>query len=133
METGACAAEAVGLAGEISWLEKKVKVDGMSTSSFKDRNAAFAADHVLFWTNLSRLNGVLVILNISMFFLTGLVTRGYYYTFYSLACLSVVALGMVIPTVLVRTILYYWSFLIFEAVGIYFFVASIVYWLRHGS
>lgn len=44
----------------------------MSTSSFKNRDAAFAADHVLFWTNLSRLNGVLVILNISMFFLTGL-------------------------------------------------------------
>ena len=45
---------------------------------------AFVNDHVLLWGNLSRLNGLLIILNISMFFLTGLVAQGYYYTFYSL-------------------------------------------------
>jgi hypothetical protein len=100
---------------------------------FRKQDSIFAGDHVLFWTNLSRLNGLLVILNISMFFLTGLVTSGYYYTCYSLACLSVVGLGMVLPTSLVRRLWYYSCFLFVELVGMYFFVASIVYWVRHGA
>lgn len=43
-------------------------------------NNGFKADHVNFWSHLSRFNNLLVIMNISMFFLTGLVARGYYYT-----------------------------------------------------
>ena len=69
----------------------------------------------LFWTNLSRLNGLLVLLNISLFFLTGLVAHGYYYTCYSLAGLGVVGLGMIMPTVLVRKLWYYFCFLFLEA------------------
>lgn len=103
----------------------------ISTKSKKDQ--IFNAHYMLFWPNLSRLNGLLVILNISMFFLTGLVNQGYYYTFYSLACLSIVAIGMVVPTSLVRKFWYYLMFLLFEIVGIYFFVASIVYWIQHGA
>lgn len=70
-------------------------------TSFAKQSSAFTGNYVLFWTNLSRLNSLLVILNISMFFMTGLVNQGYYYTFYSL-------------------------------VGVYFLVASVVYWIRHG-
>jgi hypothetical protein len=43
--------------------------------------SVFDADHLLFWNNLSRLNNLLVVMNISMFFLTGLVAKGYFYTF----------------------------------------------------
>ena len=32
---------------------------------------AFDTDHVNYWSNLSRINNLLVIMNISMFFLTG--------------------------------------------------------------
>jgi len=102
------------------------------TTLFAKQATAFTADYVFFWTSLSRLNGLLVILNISMFFLTGLVNRGYYYTCYSLIALSVVGLGVVLPTSLIRNLLYYYCFLFFEAAGVYFLVISIVYWIRYG-
>ena len=56
----------------------------MLKDSYKKLENAFDADHVNFWSNLNRFNNLLVIVNISMFFLSGLVAKGYYYTFYSL-------------------------------------------------
>ena len=103
------------------------------TNSFSKQSSAFTADYALFWTNLSRLNGLLVILNISMFFLTGLINHGYYYTCYSLASLSVVGLGGLLPTSLIRNILYYLCFLFFELIGVYFLLVSIIYWIRYGA
>ena len=103
----------------------------MSHSPSLHQQPSFDADHVLFWSNLSRLNGLLVILNISMFFMTGLVANGYYYTFYSLIGLSVVGIGMVVPTALVRRLWYYLVFLVFEGIGFSIFAASIIYWIRH--
>ena len=94
---------------------------------------AFRADHVLLWGNISRLNGLLVILNISMFFLTGLVTQGYYYTFYSLGCLGIVGFLTLLPTPLLKVFWYYGLTLVLEAAGSYFLVASIAYWVRHGG
>ena len=45
----------------------------------------FERHYALLWTNLSRLNGLMIIANLSLFFLTRLVIeKGYYYTFYSL-------------------------------------------------
>jgi hypothetical protein len=96
-------------------------------------SAAFDADHVNFWSNLSRLNNLMVIINISMFFLTGLVARGYFYTFYSLSCSGLVAVGILIPTSLIRRLWYYWIFLIVEFLGLYFLVASVIYWVKNGS
>ena len=96
-------------------------------------DTAFDADHMNFWGNLSRVNNLLVIMNVSMFFLTGLVTRGYYYTFYSLICLGVVGMGSLVPTTLIRKLGYYWIFLAVELIGLYFLVASIFYWVENGS
>ena len=93
---------------------------------------AFDADHVNFWSNLIRVNNLMVILNISMFFLTGLVAQGYFYTFYSLICHGVVGIGALVPTALIRKLWYYWLFLIVELAGLYFFVASLVYWVENG-
>jgi hypothetical protein len=43
------------------------------------------SEYLLLWTNLSRLNGTLVIANLSLFFVSRLVIeKGYYYTFCSL-------------------------------------------------
>jgi hypothetical protein len=95
--------------------------------------SVFDADHLLFWNNLSRLNNLLVVINISMFFLTGLVAKGYFYTFYSLACLGFVAVGEIIPTPWTRRLWYYAIYLTTELAAGYFLVASIVYWVRNGS
>ncbi len=93
----------------------------------------FHLEHVLFWSNLSRLNGLLIILNISLFFLTGLVAKGYYYTCYSLLGLGVVGIGLLIPTVYVRSVKYYCTFVLVELVAIYFLVSSIIFWVRQNS
>ena len=102
----------------------------------KNRYAAlekmFEADHVNFWSNLCRLNNLMVIVNISMFFLTGLVTQGYFFTFYSLLCLGVVGVGILVPTRLIRRLWYYWSFLLIEFAGLYYLVASVVFWVKKG-
>jgi len=72
-------------------------------------------------------------MNISMFFLTGLVTRGYYYTFYSLICLAVVGLGVLVPTRLIRRLWYYWIFLGVELSGLYYLAASMIYWVKNSA
>jgi hypothetical protein len=88
---------------------------------------------VNYWSNLSRSNNLLVIMNISMFFLTGLVAKGYFYTCYSVVCLGGVGMGVLIPTTLIRRLWYYWTFLVVELSGVYFLVASVIYWVKHGS
>jgi len=105
----------------------------MPATRYEKLDIAFDADHMNFWSNLSRVNNLLVIMNISMFFLTGLVARGYYFTFYSLICLGVVALGSLIPTTLIRKLWYYWMFLGVELVGLYFLVASVLYWVANSG
>jgi hypothetical protein len=94
---------------------------------------SFDGNHVNFWSHLSRFNNLLVLMNISMFFLTGLVTRGYYYTFYSLICLGVVGMGVLVPTRLIRRLWYYWLFLGVELSGLYYLVASMIYWVKNSS
>ena len=93
----------------------------------------FDGTYANYWATLSRSNNMLVIMNISMFFLTGLVSKGYYFTFYSLNCLLVVGVGVLVPTGWVRRLWYYWSFLGVELLGLYFLVASVAYWVKNGS
>lgn len=105
----------------------------MLKQTFEKTSDQFDVDHVHFWSNLSRLNNLLAIVNISMFFLTGLVAKGYFYTFYSLVCLAVVDVGVIVPTTRVCRLCYYWIFLAIELFGLYFLVASIIYWIENGS
>ncbi len=93
----------------------------------------FDIEHGNYWSNLSRINNLLVIVNISMFFLTGLVAKGYFYTCYSLVCLGVVGVSAIVPTRLARRLWYYWIFLAMEGMALYFLVASVVYWIENGS
>jgi hypothetical protein len=73
-------------------------------------------------------------LNISLFFLTDLVTRqGYYYTFYSLICLAAAAIGPLLPFGLLNRLWYYLAFMASEFAGVYFLVASIWYWVKTNS
>ncbi|NNG01110.1 MAG: hypothetical protein HKM93_17095 [Desulfobacteraceae bacterium] len=96
-------------------------------------DTAFENDHAIYWSHLSRLNTLLVVVNISMFFLTGLVAKGYYYTFFSLICLGIVGVGILVPTTLIRRLWYYWIFFLVEMVSLYYLVNSIVYWIRNGA
>lgn len=88
---------------------------------------------VIFWANLTRLNNLLIILNITLFFLTGLVAQGYYYTFCSIGCFAVVAIFTILPLPFIDRLWYYLLSLIFEFAGIYYLVVSIVYWIRTGT
>ena len=88
---------------------------------------------MIYWANLSRLNSLFIILNISMFFLSGLVSRGYTYTFYSISCFFIVAVVMILPVGFVGRLWFYLLNLAIEMIGIYFFMASIAYWVRTGA
>ncbi len=96
-------------------------------------DASFQKYLVIYWANLTRLNSLFIILNISMFFLSGLVSRGYTYTFYSISCFFTVAILTILPVASVGRLWFYLLNLIFEVVGIYFFVVSIAYWVHNGA
>ena len=89
-------------------------------------------DHMnLYWMNLSRFSTLLIILNISLFFLTELVTRhGYFYTYFSLAALLVVEFGLLVPVGLAHKLWYYAFYLCWEGVALYFLISSVWYWVR---
>jgi hypothetical protein len=70
----------------------------MQKKSYSHWAYFFVSDHAVLWANLTRLNNLLVIMNISLFFLTGLVAQGYFYTFISLACLGAVSVAAIVPT-----------------------------------
>ena len=88
---------------------------------------------VIYWANLSRINNLMIILNISMFFLSGLISMGYYYTFYSIGCCFLVAILTVTPLPFINRLWFYIVHLLIESIGVYFLITSIVYWVRHGD
>ena len=88
---------------------------------------------VVFWSNLSRLNNLLIILNITMFFLSGLIAQGYFYTFYSIGCFAFVAILTILPVPFIGRLWFYLLNLLIEFAGIYFLVASIIYWVQAGG
>ncbi len=72
----------------------------------------FATHDALYWGNLARLNNLVVVLNVSLFFVTELVTsHGYYYTFFSLLGTAVVYVGLLLPLGFVRSLPYYLFFI----------------------
>lgn len=99
----------------------------MSKTSFK---AAYEEDYEMYLDHLQHATEILIILNISLFFVTRLVKQGYYYTFYSLFCLAFVQIMLLLPIKLVRQLWFYLCLLVVEFVGVYFFVSSVVYWVR---
>lgn len=94
---------------------------------------SFKTHMVIFWANLARLNNLLIILNITLFFLSGLIAQGYTYTFISIGCFGVVAILTILPVPFISRLWFYLLNLLIEFVGIYFLVASIVYWVRAGG
>lgn len=105
----------------------------MLKATYAHWNRIFYLERAIFWASLTRLNNLLVILNISLFFLTGLVAKGYFYTFISLGCLGGVSIAAIVPTPLIRRLWFYGLCFLLELGGIYYLVNSIVYWVRHGG
>jgi len=93
----------------------------------------FARDHVSCWANLSRITNLLILLNISLFFLSHLVTREhYYYTIYSVFLLATVHVLTLLPLGFLTRLWYYLICLALESVGAYFLIASVWYWVSTG-
>lgn len=105
----------------------------MNYVNYTRREARFGMDYINYWSHLSRFNNLLVIMNISMFFLTGLVAKGYYFTFYSLIFSCIVGIGVLVPTIMIRRLWYYGIFLVLEMVSLYFLIASLVYWVNNST
>ena len=106
----------------------------MEQGVYQQLEKRFATQAEIHWAHLSRLNNLLIILNISMFFLTDLVTKqGYYYTYFSLIFLSLTAVGPLMPFGLLKRLWYYLLFVTCEVGGTYFLVVSAWYWVRTNS
>lgn len=84
----------------------------------------------IYWMNLSRFTTLLIILNISLFFVTELVTReGYYYTYFSLLALFTVEFALLVPVGLVDKLWYYGICLVAEIIALYFLFSSVWFWV----
>ena len=91
----------------------------------------FTVQMPIYWANLGRTTNLLILLNISLFFVTELVAKqGYYYTYYSLMLLIFVKFGLLVPLGLLNRIWYYSIFLALETGAIYYLVASIWFWVQ---
>lgn len=102
----------------------------MAGSAWPRWQAAFERDATIYWANLSRLTNLLIVLNITLFFLTGLVTEhGYYYTFYSLTGLGLVELALLVPHGRCSRLWFYLACLAVLAVAVWFLVVSGWYWI----
>ena len=90
----------------------------------------FKNNYVIYGANLSRLTNMLIISNFSLFFLTERATRDrYYFTHLSLGFLLMVHMALILPLGLIRYLWFYCLCLLVEFIAIYFFVASIWYWV----
>ena len=106
----------------------------MSTRALYHQMAeAYQQDLSIYWSNLLRINNLMVILNISLFFLSGLVAQGYYYTFISVGLLAVVAISTLIPLPCFRKLWYYLMCFLVELIALYFLASSAVFWVQMES
>lgn len=98
---------------------------------YKSQSEVFAKQKEIYWSSLSHATNLLIILNISLFFVTELVTKhGYYFTYFSLLSLLIVQCGLLLPLGLLGRLWYYCVFLCFEIIAIYFLVSSVWFWVE---
>jgi len=104
-------------------------VSNTLSTAIKRIKKQFGKDYSIHWSSLTLVNNSLILVNISLFFVTELVKQGYYFTYYSLFFLALVQLCILIPVGLTQNIRFYLMTLILEFIGIYFIIASVVFWL----
>jgi hypothetical protein len=92
--------------------------------------AKYAEQYVVLHGNLSRFTGLLIMLNVTLFFVGGaVILEGYYYTFYSLGLLAAVETLLIIPHGLFDRLWFYALNLLIEAIGLYFLTSSVWHWV----
>jgi len=85
----------------------------------------------IYWMNLSRFTTLLIILNISLFFVTERVTRaGYHDTYFSPLALLAVAFALLVPVGLVDKLWYYGVYLMAESIALSFLIPSVWFWVK---
>jgi hypothetical protein len=90
----------------------------------------YAEQHPVLHGNLSRFTGLLIMLNVTLFFVNGaVIDEGYYYTFYSLGVLAAVEASLIIPHGLFDRLWFYALTLLVEAIGLYFLTSSVWHWV----
>ena len=88
----------------------------------------------IYWANLSRTNNLIAALNISLFYVTQLVTHcGLYKSGYSLMCVTIVAILPLLPFGLIKQLWYYIIYLCLECIAAYFLVFSVWKWLEYNG
>lgn len=91
----------------------------------------FFDTYICYWGNLSRTNNLIAILNISLFYVTQLVTHcGLYKSAHSLLCVGIVAVIPLIPLGLVRNVWFYFACVVLEGIAAYYLIESIWTWLK---
>ena len=91
----------------------------------------FHEQYAVLWPTLSRVLNLIAILNVSLFFLTGAVTRGgYYYPVISLAVLAVAELLILLPFGWQARLGFYFAVLGLCLVAAWFLGSSIIYRLH---
>ncbi len=99
-----------------------------------ERQECFGEQSAVLWPNLSRAASLLVILNTSLFFLTGAVqSGGYYWPIYSLGLLGIVEVLLLLPLGLNRRLWFYLVAVSLWSLAGWFLVGSILFWLRTAS
>ena len=93
----------------------------------------FLKDYDVLWSALSRNSNLLVILNISLFFLTEAVrSGGYYFPLISVGIIAVSILLTLLPLGWHRSMRFYLvNLVLFLAAGT-MFVLSVLYWIQNG-
>jgi hypothetical protein len=106
-------------------------MSGSIRSIWADCQQCFGEQYAVLWPNLSRATSLLAILNTSLFFLSGAVQcQGYYWPIYSLGLLGVVEVVLMLPLGLNRQLWYYLFAMALWMLAGWFFVGSILLWLR---
>jgi len=95
---------------------------------------SYRKEHQMYLDHLQHFTHLLIFLNISFFFLTELVTKqGYYYTYFSLLCLGIVQILLILPLNILHRLWCYMFLLITEGIGLYYLLTSVIYWVRTNS
>jgi hypothetical protein len=106
----------------------------LGTRLWQRCDRCFREQSIYLWPHLSRAINLLVMVNISLFFLTGAVTKqGYYFPLVSLGLLALGVLLILLPLGLQDRLAFYFSVLGICLAAGWFLGASIMYWLQHNG
>ena len=94
-------------------------------------NKEFQIQYKIYWSNLNFFSNTLLVLNISLFFVTELIIKeNYYFTYYSIIFLGLGQIALLFPTGLLNRLWFYFLALFFHLIAIYFIIASVIFWIK---